>query len=339
MTYPALALIKVDANDLPFVEFGDMENVKVGDWVLAVGNPFNLTSTVTAGIVSATSRSINILREQAAIESFIQTDAAVNPGNSGGALVNTDGKLVGINTAIASPTGAYAGYSFAVPVDITQKVVDDLLNYGVVQRAYLGVYIRDLNNQLIEEENLEVRQGAYVDSLVQEGAAIAAGIEEGDVIVEVGDTEIENAAELQAAIGQERPGNEVEITVMRNGNRRNIDVTLKNRMGGTGIVKEPEAGDKMQQLGISIRNLPQDLQEELEVDGGVQVTSISPRGIVGQTTQMMEGFVILSLDRQEIESVEDFRSILEEKAGSGVLVTGIYPGNPNRFYYAFGVPQ
>lgn len=333
-----LALLKVEASGLDFVEFGNMESVEVGDWVLAVGNPFNLTSTVTAGIVSAISRSINILREQAAIEAFIQTDAAVNPGNSGGALVNLDGKLIGINTAIASPTGAYAGYSFAVPIDLTQKVVDDLLNYGVVQRGYLGVFIRDLNNQLIEENDLDINQGVYVDSLVDDGAAEMSGIQKGDVIVEVEDNQIETAAELQSAIAQKRPGDEVEITVRRNGSSENVNVTLRNRQGGTDFVEETER-NMMQQLGINIRNLTDDQLEQLGIDGGVQVVSISPRGTVGRTTQMREGFIITGVDRQEIGNLEELQETFEGKSGEGVMVSGYYPGNPNRFYYAFGIPE
>jgi Do/DeqQ family serine protease len=333
-----LALIKVEpAGELPFISFGEMESVEVGDWVLAVGNPFNLTSTVTAGIVSATSRSINILREQAAVEAFIQTDAAVNPGNSGGALVNLKGELIGINTAIASPTGAFAGYSFAVPIDITKKVVNDLLNYGVVQRGYLGVFIRPINQQLLEEEELNVSQGAYVDSLVQDGAAIAAGIQPGDVIVEINDKDIISTADLLSAIAQQRPGDQVDITVIRDGNRRNIEVELKNQQGGTGIVEESEIS-AMQQLGIDIANAPQEQLQQLGIDGGVQVMNIDRQGIVGNATRMMEGFIITQVDRQEIDNVDDFRNAISNKTGEGVMVTGYYPGRNQKYYYAFGIP-
>lgn len=333
-----LALIKVEAEDnLEFIPFGEMEEVEVGDWVLAVGNPFNLTSTVTAGIVSATSRSINILREQAAIEAFIQTDAAVNPGNSGGALVNLSGELIGINTAIASPTGAFAGYSFAVPIDITEKVVNDLLNYGVVQRGYLGVFIRPINQQLLEEEDLDVSQGAYVDSLVQDGSAKNAGIQSGDVIVEINDKEIYTTADLLSAIAQQRPGDEVEVTVIRDGNRRDLSVELKNQQGGTGIIEE-EAISAIQQLGIDISNAPQDQLQSLGIDGGVQVMNISRRGIIGNATRMTEGFIITQVDRKEINNMDDFRQAIAIKAGEGVMVTGYYPDQTQKYYYAFGVP-
>jgi len=333
-----LALIKVEAEDnLDFIPFGEMEEVEIGDWVLAVGNPFNLTSTVTAGIVSATSRSINILREQAAIEAFIQTDAAVNPGNSGGALVNLRGELIGINTAIASPTGAFAGYSFAVPIDITEKVVNDLLNYGVVQRGYLGVFIRPINQQLLEEEDLDVSQGAYVDSLVQDGAAKTAGIQTGDIIVEINDKNIQTTSDLLSAIAQQRPGDEVEVTVIRDGNRRDLSVELKNQQGGTGIIEE-EALSAIQQLGIDISNAPQVQLQSLGIDGGVQVMNISRGGIIGNSTRMMEGFIITQVDNDEIIDVEDFKQAVTDKTGEGVMVTGYYPGQTQKYYYAFAVP-
>lgn len=236
-----LALVKIDESDLPFVEFGNMDEVEVGEWVLAVGNPFNLSSTVTAGIVSATGRSINILREQAAVESFIQTDAAINPGNSGGALVNTQGKLIGINTAIASPTGSYSGYGFAVPVDLTKKVVNDLLNYGTVQRGYLGVLIRNIDAQLAEEENLDITRGVYIDSLIANSAAQDAGIRAGDVIVKIDDYAINASPQLISLIAQRRPGDEITLTVVRNGERRNYKAILRNEFGGTELLDENTA--------------------------------------------------------------------------------------------------
>ncbi|MGK7393357.1 MAG: Do family serine endopeptidase [Candidatus Cyclobacteriaceae bacterium M3_2C_046] len=331
-----LALVKIDpSNNLPFVPFGDIDQVEVGDWVLAVGNPFNLSSTVTAGIVSALSRSINILREQAAVEAFIQTDAAINPGNSGGALVNLDGELVGINTAIASPTGAYAGYGFAVPINLTRKVVNDLLNYGVVQRGYLGVFIRDINEELADEEDINIRQGVYVDSLVDAGAAEAAGIQSGDIIVEVEDQDIENVSQLQVAIAEKRPGDEIDITVLRNGNRRNLDVTLKNMQGNTELVRETTAS-MLDQLGIGVSNLSEAEQEQLGIDAGVRVMRIQPNGLIGRSTQMMEGFIIQQVDNQDINNVAELTNTLKNKSG-GVIVAGVYPGNSETYYYAFGL--
>lgn len=331
-----LALIKIDENELPFVEFGSMDNVEVGNWVLAVGNPFSLSSTVTAGIVSATSRSINILSDQAAVESFIQTDAAVNPGNSGGALVDIQGKLVGINTAIASPTGAYAGYAFAVPVDLTKKVVNDLLNYGVVQRGYLGVLIRDVTSELAEEEDIGVTRGVYIDSLVADGSAEQAGLKEGDVIVEVNGQRVNTSPQLQSLVAQKRPGDEIELTVLRNGKERNVRVTLRNRMGGTDIVKE-ESVAALQRLGLEVTGLSPEEANQLGLEGGgVRVASINPGGVVGQTTSMEEGFIILRVDKEKINSVEELQEAFENKSG-GVLVEGVYPGNPNVYYYAFGI--
>ena len=228
-----IALVKVDAKGLPSVNYGNSDNLKVGEWVLAVGNPFDLTSTVTAGIVSAKARNINLLRPDVnrdifPIESFIQTDAAVNPGNSGGALVNTNGELVGINTAIASKTGSYSGYSFAVPASIVKKVAEDLKNYGMVQRAFIGVQINDINQELAEEVGLKEVKGVFVAGVVPEGAAFEAGIEEGDVILKVGSKEVNNVPELQEAVSRYRPGDKVNVNLWRDGKRQDLSLVLKN---------------------------------------------------------------------------------------------------------------
>jgi Do/DeqQ family serine protease len=219
-----LALLKIEAEGLPYVIFGNSDLLEVGEWVLAVGNPFNLSTTVTAGIVSAKARNINIIQEQASIEAFIQTDAAVNRGNSGGALVNLDGKLVGINTAIASPTGAYAGYSFAIPVNIARKIVDDLLNYGLVQRAYLGVFIRDVNAQLAEEMDLESLEGVYIDSIIPGGSADQAGLTAGGVIKELDGEKITNTPRLQEIVSRHRPGDQIKVVVDYAGKIQAIEV-------------------------------------------------------------------------------------------------------------------
>ncbi|RPI46356.1 MAG: PDZ domain-containing protein, partial [Bacteroidetes bacterium] len=214
-----LALIRIDENDLPYIPLVDSDELEVGEWVLAIGNPFNLTSTVTAGIISAKARNINIVRDQYAVESFLQTDAAINPGNSGGALVNLQGGLVGINTAIASPTGAYTGYGFAVPSNIVGKVVTDLMEYGVVRRGYLGVMIRNVDGEFARENNLDVSQGAYVDSVLENSAAQKAGLREGDVIISIEGREINRSAQLQEAVATHRPGEEIEMVADRNGRR------------------------------------------------------------------------------------------------------------------------
>ena len=224
-----IALIKIDQENLPNIEWGNSDDVEIGEWVLAVGNPFNLASTVTAGIVSAKGRNINILKDQAAIESFIQTDAAVNPGNSGGALVDLAGNLVGINTAIATPTGTYAGYSFAVPTNIVQKVIRDLKEYGIVQRAYIGVMIQDVTNELAESMNLADLNGVYVQALSEGGAADEAGIKKGDIIKKINDMPVNTAPELQEAIAQYRPGDLISITLEREGQKALVNLTLRNK--------------------------------------------------------------------------------------------------------------
>lgn len=221
-----IALLKVEAEGLPTLSFGNSDDLKIGEWVLAIGNPFNLTSTVTAGIVSAKARNINIINSDMSIESFIQTDAAVNPGNSGGALVNTRGELIGINTAIASQTGSYAGYAFAVPSAIVEKVVADIRQYGRVQRAMLGVQMRDITPELQTQAGLPTLQGAYVANVVQGSAAHKAGIRTGDVIVEIEGAKIQSANDLRVAIGKARPGDKIAVTVLRNGERMTLQVEL-----------------------------------------------------------------------------------------------------------------
>jgi Do/DeqQ family serine protease len=223
-----LAVLKINAEQLPTVEFANSDEAKIGEWVLAVGNPFDLNFTVTAGIISAKGRNINILgRQQRSIESFIQTDAAVNPGNSGGALVNSDGQLLGINTAIATPTGTYAGYSFAVPINLVKKVVSDLMEFGEVKRGYLGVVIQDMNSDIAKKENLSITQGVFVNELVDDGAAKKAGMQIGDVILKVNGIATKSVPELQEQIGSRNPGDEVTLTVYRNGQQKNLNIKLK----------------------------------------------------------------------------------------------------------------
>ncbi len=231
-----LAVLKIEANDLPYLTFANSNKVKVGEWVLAVGNPFNLTSTVTAGIVSARARNIHIISESQAdspIESFIQTDAAVNSGNSGGALVNTQGELIGINAAIASNTGAYAGYSFAIPANIAKKVTTDLIQYGVVQRAYLGVGA-EMGSRFGKEQPLE--HGVALGALLRGGAAHTAGVQLGDVLLSINGKEVNARAEMMEIIGQCRPGDEITVLISRSGQRHSYKVILQNREGGTGII-------------------------------------------------------------------------------------------------------
>ncbi|MEQ1744278.1 MAG: trypsin-like peptidase domain-containing protein [Saprospiraceae bacterium] len=224
-----MAVLKIDAADLPAIELGNSDAVKVGEWVLAVGNPFDLTSTVTAGIISAKSRDINIIRRGAAIESFIQTDAAVNPGNSGGALVDINGRLIGINSAIATPTGTFAGYSFAIPVNLAKRIADDLIKYGKYKRAYLGVDIATMDSNLANELNIPVAQGVWIKALDPQGSAARSGVQPDDVIVKVNGKNISTVPELQEVIGRSRAGETVALTLVRNGKEKTVEVKLKSR--------------------------------------------------------------------------------------------------------------
>ncbi|MEQ9439701.1 MAG: trypsin-like peptidase domain-containing protein [Cyclobacteriaceae bacterium] len=329
-----LALIKIDdrAAPFPFVPFGDSDHVNVGEWVLAVGNPFGtLTSTVTAGIVSAKARNINILhdRDNRQIESFIQTDAAVNQGNSGGALVNLKGELVGINTAIATPTGSYAGYSFAVPVSLVQKVMDDLLEFGSVQRALLGVSIRDVNAQLASERGLDMVSGVFIEGVAQESAAAEAGMEPGDVIVEIDSRAVGNVAELQELVARNRPGDEVKVTFWRKGEFETVYATLRNTMGNTDMVQKPQRIDF--EGGIFGDPSPETL-EQLSIDGGAQILRLSDGK--WKNAGLEEGFIITSIDKSSIKNAKELEEVMLEKQG-GILIEG-YTAAGEKTFYGFG---
>ena len=330
-----LALLKIEEEGLPHLSFANSDQTEVGEWVLAVGNPFyNLSSTVTAGIISAKARNINILQDQAAIESFIQTDAAVNRGNSGGALVNTQGALIGINTAIASPTGVYAGYSFAIPSNIVKKVVDDLLKHGVVQRAYLGVIIRNLDSKLIKDLKLKATEGVFVDSLVVNGAASQAGIHPKDIIVSIDDQSIRNVSQLQAKISTHRPGDLVKVAVLREGKKKLLSAKLKNVSGTTAeVIKEEK--ELIGELGAEFRDLTAKEKQELGIENGVQVTKIHP-GKIRNYTDIKPGFVITKIDDSPVKSVAQLKAMIPKKQG-GVMLEGVYPDQSGTFYYAFGM--
>ncbi|MCB8995337.1 MAG: Do family serine endopeptidase [Bacteroidales bacterium] len=324
-----IALLKIDASDLPFMVYGNSDDLKLGQWVLAVGNPYNLTSTVTAGIVSAKARNINILGESS-IESFIQTDAAVNPGNSGGALVNTKGELVGINTAIASRTGSYSGNSFAVPVNIAKKVVGDLKEYGQVQRAILGVTIQDVTQEVAKEHKIESLNGVYVNGIREGGAALNAGIKEGDVIMSVNNVLVNSVSELQEQISKYRPNDKVNILVNRNNKEKDFEVVLRNMDGDTGIVKKDNT---LSILGASLEPLNNEQKKELGVKYGVRVASLKSGKLM--KAGVREGFVITQINNKPVNTVEDIRAILSKTDG-GVYIEGIYPDRTIA-YYAFGM--
>ena len=330
-----LALLKVNASDLPAMKVGNSDGTRVGQWVLAVGNPFNLESTVTSGIISAKGRSINILKENAAVESFIQTDAAINPGNSGGALVNLKGELIGINTAIASPTGAYSGYGFAVPSNLMSKVLKDLKEYGGVQRGFLGVSIRELNSDLAKEMEVDIVEGVVVQEISEDGAARKAGIQKADIIIEVDDKPINTVAGLQETIARQRPGDIVSLTVIRAGKEKIVAVPLKNKYGNTEIVKNKQT-KKLQSLGVELEVLPTAEQKELGIDGGVKVARLYP-GKLRAATKIEKGFIITKIGGKKVDSVEDIEAVLNTAKG-GILIEGLYPSNPTELrYYGLGI--
>jgi len=329
-----IALLQIEESGLPVMPLTNSDNAEVGEWVLAVGNPFNLASTVTAGIISAKGRNLDILKDRTAIESFIQTDAAVNPGNSGGALVNMNGDLLGINTAIATPTGTYAGYSFAVPVNIVKKVTDDLLEHGVVQRGFLGVNIRDLDSQLAGELGLDFVRGVYVDGLLPSGAAAEAGIQEGDVIIGVDGKKVQSSPELQELIGTKRPGDTAVVELMRNGRAKTVTLKLKNRSGNTGaVVKEVIRVNN--KLGAELKNVDRSILEDNGLPGGVMVGKIYD-GPMKEGTDIQEGFVITKIDEHPISNINELNDVLDSKTG-GVLLEGVYPGSNGVYYYGFGI--
>lgn len=329
-----VALLKIKEKDLQFIEFGNSDSIDVGEWVVAVGNPFNLASTVTAGIVSAKARNIHILKDQGAIESFIQTDAAVNPGNSGGALVNLNGKLVGINTAIATPTGVYAGYAFAIPSNIIKKVINDLLNYGTVQRGYLGITIRDLNSELSKELNISRTEGVYVDSVLSDGAAKNAGIKEKDVIIKIDGIETTNSPKLQEIIASKKPGEEVSIDLIRDGKEKNLKAILRNREGNTTLVKK-EISNVLTTLGVELSEISSKEKKIYKVTSGVKIVKIRS-GKLSKHTNIKEGFIITKVNNTPVNSIKDFINQIEGKTG-GIILEGKYPDNPIIYYYAFGM--
>lgn len=325
-----LALVKIDAANMPVLKFSNSDNLKLGEWVLAVGNPFNLTSTVTAGIVSAKGRDIGINPDQMRIESFIQTDAAVNPGNSGGALVNTRGELVGINTAIASQTGTFTGYSFAIPSNIVQKIVADIKEYGEVQRALLNVKIRDVDAEIAESNNLDKIEGVFIAEVQPGGAAELAGIKDKDVIVSVNGVDINSTSELHEQISKHRPGNKITVVVKRDNKRKPFNVTLRNKHGDTEIVKADGPDDIFGAKFVAISDRD---KEKLGIRTGVKITELGNGKF--KDAGIKEGFIIIQVNKTAISDVEEFKRIIKNSRG-GILVEGIYP-NGEVAYYVFGI--
>jgi len=321
-----IALLKIDADNLSFIPYGNSDELKVGEWVMAVGNPFNLTSTVTAGIVSAKARDINISSPYS-IESFIQTDAAVNPGNSGGALVNTNGELVGINTAIASQTGNYIGYSFAVPVNIVKKVVADLLEFGEVQRAYLGINIISIDQQLASQKGINQTQGVYIEEVYPKGAAADAGIIKGDVIVGVNEFQIKDIPQLHEQLTKYRPGDKIKMQIIRGDKKMEIPITLKNRENGTAIVKSED----ISVLGAKFQTLSGDDKRDLHIKNGIKVYDAGNGKL--KSIGIQNGFIITNINHLPVTTVDDIQNILSQIKGT-VLIEGIYP-NGMYAYFSF----
>ncbi len=335
-----LALVKIEADNLPFVVYGNSDNVKIGEWVLAVGNPLNLTSTVTAGIVSAKGRNINIIGEDGSrtpfpIESFIQTDAAVNRGNSGGALVNTRGELVGINTAIASQTGMYAGYSFAVPVNLVKKVMDDLLEYGKVQRAFLGVQIQEVNSDVAKEKGLKSTRGVLVARVNDGGAAELAGVQSGDVIISVAGVEVNSTSELMEQVGRHRPGDKIDIKVIRENKDKNLAVVLRGEDNTTDF-KKKEPINVNNLLGAEFQDLSSSEKKNLRIENGVKINSIKAGKM--SSVGIRSGFIITRLNNKTVSSAEDVDNIVNSSENNMIMIEGVYPQNPNsKYVYSFNI--
>ncbi len=328
-----LALLKVKSTELPFISYGNSDILKVGEWVLAVGNPFNLTSTVTAGIVSAKARNINILDNKSnyPIESYIQTDAAVNKGNSGGALVNLRGELVGINSAILSPSGSYSGYSFAIPINLVKKVVADFIKFGEVQRAVLGINIQDVNSEIAKRYNLDKIEGVLISGVNDDGAAKEAGIKEGDVITEINKVKTNSVAELSEQVGKYRPGEIIYVTVKRENKKKQFEVLLRNMLGNTKIVKTDEF---FSILGASLQQLDNIDKRRLDINNGVKITGIKKGAL--KKAGIKEGFIILKMQGEKVVEVVDIETILsKETKGAIVELEGLYP--EGRYIYVYQI--
>ncbi len=323
-----VALLKIDTENLPYLTYGNSDDLKLGEWVLAVGNPFYLNSTVTAGIVSARARNLGINQDQLSIESFIQTDAAVNPGNSGGALVNQRGELVGINTAIASRTGSYAGYSFAVPVTIVKKVVEDLKEFGEVQRALLGVTIDNVTPKLAEENNLDKIEGVYVVDIYENSAAKDAGMKPGDIIISVAGVKVNSSAELQEKISQFRPGDNVMVGIKRKNAEKQFKVTLRNKHGDTQIVR-----DNITVLGAEFEKISTSDKERLDLSYGIKINKLNSGTL--KNAGLEENFIVTNVNKKPVYEVNDFKREIENARG-GILIEGVYP-NGETAYYIFGI--
>ncbi|MDR1055301.1 MAG: Do family serine endopeptidase [Prevotellaceae bacterium] len=328
-----IALIKVDANDLPALTFGNSDNLRLGEWVLAVGNPFNLTSTVTAGIVSAKARDINIINSEFRIESFIQTDAVINPGNSGGALVNLRGELIGINTAIASRSGQYEGYGFAVPSSIVKKTVEDLMEFGTVQRALLGIRYQEINQEVAKEYGIKKLKGVYIAGVEDNSAAKEAGIQVGDILLNINGKEVTSSSVVQEEVGKSRPGDKMELTLNRDGKMKQITVILRTKAGK--LDPALANADIITRLGATYKDVTPETRRKLGIYGGAQIDKLSDGKL--KEKGIKEGFIITSVNQRTVRSVDGLKDLLKNvDESNGILIVGIYP-NGQKGYTVIGL--
>lgn len=330
-----LAVVKVDASGLPYLIYGNSDDAKLGQWVLAIGYPLNLDVTVTAGIVSAKARNIGIINPnnnadaKAPVESFIQTDAAVNPGNSGGALINLNGELIGINSAIASQNGSYIGYSYAIPMNIAKKVVNDIIKYGTVQRAYLGLtYAAEtLTDEQKKEQGIKDGEGVYITDVLEGGAAAAAGIKKGDFITKINGTPVASAPEMVEQIARYKPSDKISITYTRDGKESTTNAVLKNKLNTTSVVKKSTSADK---LGGEFATVDKKIAASNDIAGGVVIKKVGTGAL--QKSRIQEGFVITSVNGQEVKTVDEFNTIIKGLSGT-IYLDGIYPGFSESYRY------
>ena len=325
-----IALLKIEAEGLPVIPFGDSDKLRLGEWVIAIGSPYDLRSTITAGIVSAKGRSMPNYTGEFKIESFIQTDAAVNPGNSGGALVDKAGNLVGINTAIISQTGSYTGYSFAVPVNIVKKIVFDLMDYGKVQRAVLGITMQEIDDKIADELKLSSRKGVYIVEVSKSGAADAAGIKAGDVLIAIDSTMVTNAASVQEIVSRFSPGDEAEVTIIRDGKEKKLEVKFK------GTAKENGTKDEdgtVAFYGSSIKAASEDTLKNLGIKAGVEIVELEPGKLM--EAGAVEGFVIQYVNDYPVKTPEDVINVVK-KSKRTVFIEGVTPSGKTG-YFGFGV--
>ena len=318
-----LAVLKIQANDLMPIIMGNSDDTRIGEWVLAVGNPFDLTSTVTAGIISAKSRNINIINSKARrdafpIESFIQTDAAVNPGNSGGALVNARGELIGINTAIASNTGSFSGYSFAIPVNLMRKVVADIIEFGVVQRGFIGARISNVTQELMDSDKLPNTRGVYIGEVIVGGAAERAGLKAGEVILKYDGKEVNSSSELLEEVGKGSPGQTIQLEVRgKNGKTRMVNLVLQNSDGDTKLIAKKNAEAQMSKLGATFAELSKKEKEDFNLDCGIKIATLTNGKL--KSLGLREGIIITKLNNRQVCSVEEFSEILGSEDGGMLL--------------------